>query len=224
MIEALHGSGLEIVDPETGKAPFASGSLRERAVKVAGFWYDLIHTHKVSPIGQSAIGHSDCYEWYIGGHAAMSFGWWGDFWDRVSSPEIIADIGETGSVPLPTLEADGGGFNALWSYGIPKMSKNPEAAWEFLKFLISEEASMAMIENSGTGLAQPEINEKAMDQGLIASANRVTIPRSKPNPRYIHGWAISDLYWRYSASLYAGDITPEQFIDLLIERTEKITR
>jgi len=224
MIETLHGAGLEIIDPKTGKVPFVSGVNREKAIEVANFWYDLVHTYHVAPPGQAGIGHSDCYEWYIGGHAAMSFGWWGDFWDRVVSSEIIADIGETGSVPFPTIEKGTGGFNALWAYGIPKMSDNPEAAWEFLKFLISEEVCFSMIKNSGTGLAQPNVNNIAAEKGWMPSACLATIPRSKPNPRYIHSWEISDLYWRYSASLYAGDLTPEQFVDLIIERTNKITR
>jgi len=139
IVSGFFGAGLDMVDLNTGKAPFASGPLRQKAIKEAKFWYDLVHTYKVSPPDTSAIGHTEAYERYISGHAAMSFGWWGDFWAYLNSPEIIADIGESGSCVLPIEDPNAGIHISMWGYGIPKMSKNPEAAWEFIKFLISRD-------------------------------------------------------------------------------------
>jgi len=224
MISAMYGAGLDLVDPETGKAPFASGPLREKAIEAASFWYDMVHTYKVSPPGSAAIGHTECYEVYAGGHAAMSHGWWSDFWDRVTAPEVIADIGESGSISLPTIDPDEGVFLSCWGYGIPKMSKNSEAAWEFIKFMMSEEIALAQSRESGTGIAQPKVNEEAIEKGWLAPANEIEIPRSRQTPNLVQAWAIADLYWTYAPALYAGDLTPEQFVDTVAKKTEEIMR
>lgn len=222
MVSTLFGAGLKLVDSATGTVPFKSGPARDKAIQAAKLWYDLIHTYKVAPSGSSAIGHTETYEMYVAGRAAMSYGWWGDFWDRVRSPEIIADIGETGSFSLPTLDPKEGIFMSMWPYGITKDSPNPEAAWEWIKMTLSKEMQLAASKNSGAGCPVKEYMKIAVEKGWVASANMETLSKAKQTPNLTQSYGISNLYWTYAPALYAGDFTPEEFVDFLVKKTKEI--
>ena len=223
MISALFGAGLELVEPETKKPSFAGGSSYETAVKVAKFWYDMIHTHKVMPPGTGAIGHTEAYDMYAAGRAAMGYGWFGDYQDKITSAEIITDIGKTGYAPLPTMIPDGKTTLGMFGYGIPKNCKNPEAAWAYVKFVLSEKIQTEMIK---TGMASPikKYTEKAIGNNVIAWVYKELLPRTKLPPRDPKSQQVCQLYWRYSDALFSGSLTPKEYIGKMIKETEEIEK
>lgn len=224
MVSELFGAGFDMIDPKTGLVPFRSGAAREKAIDSARFWYDLVHTHKVAPPGTAAIAHTEAYEMYIGGHAAMSFGWWGDFYDRITSPEIIADIGESGSVVLPIVDPKAGIHISMWGYGIPKDSKNPEAAWEFIKWIITKDIQLTLSKDSGQASPIIEYNTTAMKNKWVADALRTELARGKQEPNIVQAYALSDTYWTYSSALFGGDLTPEEYIGTIVKKSEEIMK
>jgi multiple sugar transport system substrate-binding protein len=224
IITSLYGAGFQTVDLETNEAPFKSGEARQKAIEVVSLWDDLIREHKVTPPGTAGIAHRDAYEMFIGGHAAMSFGWWGDFWDRLITPEIISDIGESGSFIFPTLDPKNGLPISTWGVGISQDSDNPEAAWEFIKFMISREIQLAMSAESGQGSPVKEFNEEAISEGWVAPALMNEAARGSMPIRSPRGFDVLDIYWTYSSSLFSGEKTPEEFIDLVIEKTEEVMK
>jgi ABC-type glycerol-3-phosphate transport system substrate-binding protein len=221
----LYGAGLSFVDLKTKKAPFAApGAAREKAIKEAKFWYDLIHKYKVIPPGASAIGFTEWYEMYARGQGAMFYGWVGDWYDRITSPEIVAKIGESGTCVRPTQIPEGTYYTSMWGYGIPKTCKNPEAAWALIKWLISEDIQLAMSRESGQASPLVKYTEKAIEKGWVAEALRTELKRGRLPQKFIQCPAVVSLYWTYASELYAGGLTPEEFVDKIAKETEKIMR
>lgn len=224
MVSELFGAGYDMVDPETGLVPFRSGAARKDAIDSARFWYDLVHTYKVAPPGTSAMSFTKAYEMYVGGHAAMSFGWWSDYHDRLTSPEIIADIGESGSIVLPIKDPNAGTNIGMWGYGIPRDSKNPEATWEFIKWIVTRDMQLAMSEESGAASPLREYTLTAVKNGWIADALKIELARGKMPPNIVQAYALSDIYWTYSSALFAGDLTPEEYIDTIVQKSEEVMK
>jgi len=77
-----------------------------------------------------------------------------------------------------------------------------------------------------SGQASPiiEYNEEAIKKKWVADALRIELARGKQEPNIPQAYAISDLYWTYASALFAGDLTPEEFVDLIAEKTEEIMR
>ena len=221
MIYKLYSAGLRIVDVETGKVPFRSGVAKQKAIEAAQFWYDLVHKYKAAPPNVNDIGHTDLKELYIGGHTAMAFGWVGDWYAELLKPEIIADIGETGSFLLSITEPNGVIFAPVQVMGIPKDSKQPDLAWEWIKWMTSKDMMLTITKESGNPTANEPAMMEALELGLSPKALVDGILEGLPKPRIPQIYPICDLYWRYAPAMYAGELTPEEFIDLVIEKTEE---
>lgn len=220
-ISRIYGAGFKTADLATGKAPFTSGSDRAKAIDAVQWWADLIQEHKAMPPGTAAIAHRDTYEMFIGGRTAMSFGWWGDFYPRLAQPEVVSAIGESGSFVLPTQNSANGLPISTWGLGITKDAKNPEAAWEFIKFLLSEEVQLALSSKVGQGSPDIAYNEAAIARGWVGEAMSNELKRGSMPIRTQKGWDILNLYFQNASGVYSGEMTSEEFVDKIIRETEK---
>lgn len=224
VIGSLYGTGLNLVDMDNKTTPFNGGQSRDKAIEAVKLWGELLHKYKVMPPGTAAMTGTEAYEMYIGGHAAMSFGWYGDFWDRLTSPEIIEDIGESGSFVFPTKDPSKGTFLSIWTNGIPKDSPHPDEAWEFIKFTIAEDIQQAMSKESGQASPTISANEYAVSQDWVAGALMDEAARGKVPIRHKKALDIFNMYTNITSLYLAGEKTPEEFIDLLTSETETILR
>lgn len=222
LISRLYGAGFRTVDIETGEVPFAEEPAKSEAVEAVQWWVDLIDKYGVMPEGTAAIAHRDCYEMFIGNHAAMSFGWWGDFYPKLADPAIVEDIGETGSFAFPVQQEDNGLPISTWGIGISNDSENPESSWEFIKFMLSENMQHSLSENVGQGSPIKEYNKTAIDNRWVAAAMDKELKRGTMPVRIPEGWDILNLYFQNASGLFSMEMDSEEFIELVIEETHSI--
>ena len=57
----------------------------------------------------------------------------------LEDPESSNVVGKIGYAPAPIAEKDHSGWLYSWSLGIPKSSKNQEAAWKFISWMTSKQ-------------------------------------------------------------------------------------
>jgi multiple sugar transport system substrate-binding protein len=132
-------------------------------VKAVQFYADLYHKYKVAPLpadfNQWAGGNPE----FANGKAAMRlFGRWPQS-GLLTNPEV--DLG-VATVPVGDVKAN----ILFWGgFGIYSGSKNPEAAWRFLKYYVGEGGSEVWIKHGIPPVASV-IENAGMDKDPIEGA------------------------------------------------------
>jgi sorbitol/mannitol transport system substrate-binding protein len=88
--------------------------------------------------GAATAGFSDCANRYSQGNAAM----WYDATSMVGvveSPKDSKVAGKNGYAQAPVDKTKSSGWLYSWSLGIPKTSKNPDKAWEFMSWMTNKD-------------------------------------------------------------------------------------
>lgn len=90
--------------------------------------------------GAAGANLDDALNQFASGKAAtmISYVIWAG--SNFENPEISQVGGKWAVAPMP---GTGIGNVGVWSFGIPKSSKSPEASWEFIKWVSSEQAARA---------------------------------------------------------------------------------
>ena len=104
--------------------------------KAVQFYVDLVRAH--GEPGPATSGFGECATQLAQGRVAM----WYDATSAVSvleDPESSNVVGKIGYAPAPIAEKDHSGWLYSWSLGIPKSSKNQEAAWKFISWMTSKQ-------------------------------------------------------------------------------------
>lgn len=104
-------------------------------VEALQLWYDLVHKYKVAPAASVQWSANDRYNAFVSGRLAIAL--LGNF----NVPNLLKDAPNLnfGVAPIPRGKdgyATFGGGNLI---GITTQCKHPEAAWEFVKFALSDE-------------------------------------------------------------------------------------
>jgi ABC-type glycerol-3-phosphate transport system substrate-binding protein len=129
----IHGRGGQILDA-AGKGAFNS----DAAVKSYQFLSDCVHKHKITPAQVIAMTYDEVTDAFKSGRVAMFQEGSHRYSDiaKAIGPENL-EIAKLPSddpkVPSPTIITG-------WGFGIPRGSKQPDAAWEYLKYYIGAEA------------------------------------------------------------------------------------
>ncbi|MFP5347109.1 MAG: ABC transporter substrate-binding protein [Actinomycetes bacterium] len=100
------------------------------------FYVDLVR--KYGEPGAAQSGFSGCATQYTQGNAAM----WYDATSMVSTVESKKDskvVGKNGYVQAPVKETKASGWLYAWSLAIPKTSKHPDKAWEFMAWMTDKD-------------------------------------------------------------------------------------
>jgi len=85
---------------------------------------------------------------------------WPYMWAMVNSPQSKVK-GKVGILPLPKGSKGSAACLGGWMVGINKYSKNPEASWRLLKFLVQKEGQKLMaIYNGNVPVYKPLFNDK----------------------------------------------------------------
>jgi multiple sugar transport system substrate-binding protein len=129
----IHGRGGQLLDA-SGKGAFNS----EAAVKSYQFLSDCVHKHKITPAQVIAMTYDEVTDAFKAGRVAMIQEGSHRYSDLVKAIgaenlEIAKLPSDDPKVPSPTIITG-------WGFGIPRGSKNPDAAWEYLKYYIGPEA------------------------------------------------------------------------------------
>lgn len=137
MVESFGGKLLD----NDGKAVFDS----PQAMKAFHLIKSMVFEYKVVPGNVASLKYDETSDMFTAGRAAM-------YWDGSHrASKYLEGIGEENLrlIPLPSEsgEIPGPSYISYWALGIPKNSKNPEIAWEYIKNFVeaSNQATYAKI-------------------------------------------------------------------------------
>jgi len=117
-----------------------------------------------------------------------------------------------GVAPIPTSDASryGGGYVTGNIMGISKNAKNPEAAWELIKYLTTDDAAVTklagLIKNVPTttkSIADPTLNADADFKAFIDIFNN---PNSQTTPPSASGPAYQETFGKFLNDYQAGKV------------------
>lgn len=224
------GAGIDVVDLKTRKPDFAEGAKRDRAVEIAQFLFDLLYKYKVIPPGAKTMGHVEMREIWKLGQLAMAFSWWGDHWDKLTSPEFVSAVGEVESAPFPQWPGGppgrSGGRMSIWTVGIVGTTKNKDAAWKFIEWLISEENLQTEARTSGSASHWIAVDKVSAERGWLAKGLVEALPKSVP-PRLgflKEGPEIVNAFIEEAQALTVASVSPKAMVDRLAKRISEILK
>lgn len=139
MVESFGGKLLD----ENGKAVFDS----PEALKAFELLKTLTFDANVTPSNVASLKYDEASDMFAAGRAAM-------YWDGSHrASKYIEGVGQENLrlIPLPseTGEVAGPSYISFWALGIPKNSKNPELAWEYIKNFVETDSQRTYAKISG---------------------------------------------------------------------------
>jgi multiple sugar transport system substrate-binding protein len=204
---------------------FKSGEPRKLAVQIAQWQVDAIYTKKFVNPDAINFATGQVSDYFMGGASAMAYGWLSDYWGYMQKPAVQAKIGPVGTFRFPSFNgADAGGMTSWWVMGINQDSKHPDAAWEYIKWVLNEHQQLPMAVEGGqlppmralaykTSVEPGGINPRAMYEAFQKARIMIQVPELSQAPflkaRELH------------RDLMAKKVTAEQFVDELADATEK---
>lgn len=212
----------------------------EKSREAINFYIDLIREHG-QPDAASG-GWAECLQLFSQGRTAM---WYDDtvFAGPVidqAAPELKENIG---FALAPVKETEASGWLWAWGLSIPKTSRNPEAAWELISWLTSQEYIKLAGEKAGWGTVPPgsrestyELPEYVDATGAYADLTLRSINGADPlNPtvdpvpytgvQYVtipEFEQIGEFVSQQFAGAISGQMTPDQAIEVSEERIREI--
>ena len=153
--------GAQFFDPDTMRAQIDNPG-----------WLQAVRDYKeilaFSPPDALDFGITDAREAFLSGQTAMVLDW-GDTAQLAADSETSAVTGKVGYFVLPGAEKVWNGRDWRWDHqetvykapflafggwvaGVPRNSRNPQAAWDYIMWLSSPENSLRDVVKSGTGI------------------------------------------------------------------------
>ena len=172
------------------------------------FMVDLIHTEKVVPPGTTSATANACIDLLAADKAAMWTNanlWLGII--RNTYPDVKITI-----APMPTHTTTGALIGGT-GFGISPKSKNPEAAFEFIKFMVSEESMRAW--TSAFYFTPPNVSiledpEFLNDPEQAATAYAMLNQKMYPLAHYPDSSNLESVLRSYIQAAYLQEQTPEE--------------
>jgi len=126
--------GADLIDREARQA---EGTLNGEKAVEAGKWFQSLF--EMDYVNSNPPGDTE----FINGVAALS---WSGHWDYNPYREALGE--DLVLLPAPKFEKQATGMGS-WAWSITNNSENPEAAWEFLKFVLQPENIVQMSDANG---------------------------------------------------------------------------
>jgi multiple sugar transport system substrate-binding protein len=209
-INFLGAYGGDFYEPETFRPTINS----PEALKAMTILKELV---AYSVEGSPSYGFDEGHVAFQQGRGAML-----PFWDSgdgfFSDPEQSDIIGKWAVAPMPGGRATNGG----WSVQISADSPNPEAAWEFLKWIVSPEMERRLVPMKpscrSSILTDPEFSKYPSYQGFynVLEGNPFPFPKVTPN------WHMLQLLGQAENQVVTGQRTPEDALAWLQQQYEVI--
>ena len=109
-------------------------------------YIDFLNKGYTSP-GSVAFNEQEGNAEYNAGRAAMFTGWWWMYSRGTNCETNPAEVCENaGFAPVPGWEGkETASYGHIWQTGINKFSRHPDAAWEYIKYFLSEEVEKEIV-------------------------------------------------------------------------------
>jgi multiple sugar transport system substrate-binding protein len=129
------------------------------------------------------------------GNAALSITW-GDTAGAMESTDQSAVVGKMGYADIPTLKTGDTVIAHLgsWTYVIPSAAKNPDAAWLFIQWALSQPTQQKMAEGGGLPALTSTFEDAQLSTSLPYWPQELkSLSESKSRPRIPEWGAMSDI-------------------------------
>ena len=217
-VEILQGNGAYWVNPETSEV----GLDRPEAIASVEFLREAIAL-KVSPPGVTTYAEEETRLLFQNGKTAFLRNW-----PYVYSLAIDSDIAGKYSIK-PMVHAPGKSSGATlggWGLGISTTTKNPDAAWEVLEFLSSEESQREFILETGFVPSRVALFN---DSQIVAKYNYYpqlldVVQSSALRPPISQYAQASDILQRYLSSAITGKMTPKVAMEKAAAETRNLLK
>ena len=206
----LGAYGGDLYDPSTFRPTVDS----PEALRAMTMLNDLV---SYSVKGSPSYGFDEAHVAFQQGRAAML-----PFWDSgdgfFSDPDQSDIIGKWAVAPMPGGRATNGG----WSVQITADSPNAEAAWEFLKWIVSPEMERRLVPLKPSCrtsiLTDPEFSKYPSYLGFyrVLEGNPFPFPKITPN------WQMLQLLGKAESQVVTGQMSPADSLAWLQEQYEVI--
>jgi multiple sugar transport system substrate-binding protein len=168
----LWGNGSDILD-ENHKPIFNN----EAGIEATRRYVSWLKKGYTSP-GAVAFNEQEGNQEFNQGRAAMFMGWWWMYGRMVNckdNPEEVCK--NSGFAPTPGWEGkEAPTYGLIWPVGINKFSRQKEAAWEYMKFLLSEKTEKAVaVDVSDPAMINPVVVRMSLlqDEDVNATHNGI---------------------------------------------------
>jgi ABC-type glycerol-3-phosphate transport system substrate-binding protein len=163
-----------------------------------------------APANAKALGIDEANQVFLNGNAAVIMGWPSFIRASADNPAKSKVVGKWA---LSSIPGKGTTWLSAWNLGIAKTSKNPDAAWDFIKMYINEKNGTDWMQRIGIG--SPFLNTFT---GPSAAANTHDYPQHAKNLGNVKNapWSFSaflDVYSRGTGDFLAGKKTATQTVD-----------
>ncbi len=152
--------------------------------------YDIEKLVPNAPAGSLTGSYDFVVSQLNSGIIAMTGPFYLDQWANAVKTEKQIPGAEICAAPNPS---GGRVWAGAFNIGISKFSKNPDMAWEFLKFITSKEAQLSFAKGGGSAIRDSIMTDKA-----FYTANRETAGHF-PVVKQINDWA--DKCWHHQHDL-----------------------
>ena len=168
----MWASGDEVLSEDGTEANLASDSAQE----VYGTWRELWEAGAVHPGSQDETGATWVGPFQEGNIGVMPY-----------PATLLATADETvdvGVVPIPGVDGGTATFIGGDGIGISKDSENADAAWNFLSWMMSEEAQVEVLAANGSTPARGDLaeNEYAQEDPRLVTINQVAAADASRTP------------------------------------------
>lgn len=192
-----------------------SGAGREEAIRILTWMQDAVYKNKFVNPDSIKFQTGQVSDYFLSGASAMAYGWLSDYWDLMQKPENTKQVGPVAAFRFPSFTgSDAGGYSSWWVMGIPKDAKNPEAAWEYIKWVMNEPQQIKMAAGQlppirslamKTAVNPGGVNPKALYEAFAKARIVVQVPEMSQQPR-TRG---IELY----TAVMSNSMTPTAFVD-----------
>ncbi len=215
-VEILQGNGAFWVNPDTLEV----GLDRPEAIAAVEFLRQTIASN-VSPPGVTTYAEEETRLLFQNGQTVFLRNW-----PYVYNLAAESAIAEKYSIK-PMVHAVGKGSGATlggWGLGISTSTKHPDAAWQVIKFLSSEDAQREFVLD--TGFVPSRIN-LFNDPEIVAKYDYYpqlleVVQNSALRPPISQYAQASDILQRYLSAAITGKISPEQAMQTAANETRNL--
>lgn len=196
---------------------------RKAAIDILHFMQDAIHKDKYVNPDSASFQTGQVFDFFLSGSSAMAYGWLSDYWSFMQKPENTKQVGPVDAFRFPSFAGEPkGGYSSWWMMGIPKDAKHPDAAWEYIKWVLNEHPQVDMAAGQlppirelayRTAVKPGGINPPALYDAFVEAKITTQVPEMSQQPRT----KGIELY----TQVIANKITPEQFVDGYVAEIEK---
>jgi multiple sugar transport system substrate-binding protein len=201
-----------------------ANAANQTVVAESARWLTDFVKNGYAPKEITSMATGEATSFYTDGNAAMIYDHIYLPWAQFQAQNVVDKIGKSGSFEPPNFVSGAGGITFYWGRGIPACSKNKDASWQFMKWIMSEEnQKLALTEGEGVYVpTDTKLLAWAVEQNVVPQGVADAVSHSKP---YLATTATGRIRQKVNLPLvdrlFQGALTPQQYAQQSGEAIQK---